>query len=91
MKHAGAETLESLRDLLEQLRERAPLREKTPGVFYVKSKAYLHFHEDPAGRFADVRLDFGDFVRLRVTTTTEQRALLKAIDRSLALLQSTRR
>lgn len=89
MKHAGAETLSTLQPLLADLRTRGALREKSPGTFYLKSKAYLHFHEDPAGIFADVKLDFVDFTRLRATTATEQRALLAKIDRSLATLRST--
>jgi hypothetical protein len=84
MKHAGPATLKLLDDLLVEIRKRPELRERTPGSFYFKSKGYLHFHEDPAGIFADVKLDFADFTRLRATTATEQRALLKQIDRSLA-------
>ena len=88
MKHAGAATLRLLDDLLAEIRKRSELRERTPGSFYLKSKGYLHFHEDPAGIFADVKLDFADFTRLRATTAAEQRALLKQIDRSLASLTS---
>jgi hypothetical protein len=84
MKHAGAATLKLLDDLLVEIRKRSELRERTPGSFYFKSKGYLHFHEDPAGIFADVKLDLVDFTRLRATTSAEQRALLKQIDRSLA-------
>ena len=62
------------------------MRERTPGSFYVKSKGYLHFHEDPAGVFADVKLDFIEFTRMRATTDKELRALLAKIDRSLATL-----
>ena len=29
--------------------------EKKRGVFYFKSRAFLHFHEDPKGMFADIR------------------------------------
>jgi len=56
MKHAGPETFVLLASLLEKLRERPLLKEKSPGVFYLKSRAFLHFHDDPAGQFADVRL-----------------------------------
>ena len=31
------------------------LTERTPGTFYRRSRAFLHFHADPAGIFADVR------------------------------------
>jgi hypothetical protein len=46
VKHAGAETIQRLAGLLTELRQRPLLKEKTPGAFYVKSKAFLHFHED---------------------------------------------
>ncbi len=83
MKHATAIALKELAPLLKQLRTRATLREKTPGIFYWCSKAFLHFHEDPAGLFVDVRLD-EDFTRLPVSTEAEREMLLKRIDRFLA-------
>lgn len=86
MKHAGAAALEEIGPLLAEIRKRPRLREKSPGSFYAKSKAYLHFHEDPAGMFADVKLDFVEFTRMRATTAKEQKALLAKIDKSLATL-----
>ena len=83
MKHAGAHTLERLADLLEKLRRRPVLREKSPGSFYLKSTAFLHFHEDSAGIFADVKLDHRDYSRHRVSTFKERAELLKKIDLSL--------
>ena len=64
MKHAGPDALAQIEPLLDDLRRMPALVEKSPGTFYVSSKAFLHFHEDPAGLFADVRID-GDFVRFR--------------------------
>jgi hypothetical protein len=84
MKHATPATLELIDDLLAQIRKRPQLRERTRGSFYFKSKGYLHFHEDPAGIFADVKLDHVDFTRLRATTAAERRTLLREIDHSLA-------
>lgn len=86
MKHADPATLELIGALLEEVHKRPLLREKSPGSFYLKSKAYLHFHEDPAGIFADVKLNLAEFTRMRVTTAQEQRTLLAAIDRSLTPL-----
>lgn len=83
MKHAGAATLAQLRDLLGEVRKLPQLREKSPGSFYFKSKGYLHFHEDPAGIFADVKLDLTEFIRMRSTTAKEQKALLAKINQSL--------
>ena len=90
IKHAGPTTLKLIEPYLDELRKRPQLREKSPGSFYVKSKGYLHFHEDPAGTFADVKLGFVEFVRYRATTEKEQRALLARIDRSLATLPAPR-
>ena len=79
MKHAGPSALHSLQELLESLRGQPGLVERKPGIFYVKSKAYLHFHEDAAGLFADVRLAGGEFERFRVNTKDEQTVLLKLL------------
>jgi hypothetical protein len=81
MKHAGAGALEALNDLLESLRTRTALVERRPGIFYVGGKAFLHFHEDPAGLFADLRLD-GDWRRFPVNSPGERAKLLAIIDRT---------
>jgi hypothetical protein len=83
VKHAGAATLALLDDLLVEVRKLPQLREKSPGSFYFKSKGYLHFHEDPAGIFADVKLDLEQFTRIRATTAKDQKALLAKIAKSL--------
>ena len=87
MKHAGPESLKTLSPLLEQLRRRAPLVEKRLGVYYLKSRAFLHFHEDPTGLFADVRLA-DDFERRPVTTRAQRAALMKRVEAHLAQLAS---
>ena len=80
MKHAGAAALDRLEPLLARLRALPGLKEKARGTFYVKSRAFLHFHEDPAGLFADVRAQGGaDFERVRVETDAERAALLERI------------
>lgn len=83
MRHATPGALDALEELLEQLRALPQLREKSRGVFYRKSRAFLHFHEDPAGMFADVRLDGSAFSRLRVSTKRERRVLLARIRTTL--------
>jgi hypothetical protein len=82
MRHAREAALDHLAPLLERLR-RPELTEKKRGVFYRKSQAFLHFHEDPAGLFADVRID-GAFQRFRASTQREQHALLRTVKRALA-------
>lgn len=79
MKHATQAALDHLEPLLAQIRALDGLKEKSRGVFYWKSKAYLHFHEDPKGLFADVRdADGRDFDRIDVTQDAGRLALLAA-------------
>jgi hypothetical protein len=56
MRHARPEDLDRIEPLLESIREAAAgvLKEKKRGCFYLKSKGFLHFHEDPKGMFADI-------------------------------------
>jgi hypothetical protein len=81
MKHATDKALELLEDLLERVRARDGLKEKSGGVFYRKSRAFLHFHEDPTGLYADLRVT-GEFERYPVNTDSERAALLAEIDRA---------
>ena len=78
MKHAGPDALDGLEPLLDQIRVMPGLVERSPGVFYKKSKAFLHFHEDPAGMHADIRRD-AEFVRYRVETAAERAAFLEIV------------
>ena len=83
MKHANQDTLAVLSPLLEQIRSRVPpLKEKGAGKFYLKSVAFLHFHDDPAGIFADLKVN-GDWERYPVNTEEEYAELLVAIDQQL--------
>jgi len=79
MKHAGPAALDQLEPLLARLRALPGLTEKGRGVFYRRSRAFLHFHEDASGLHADVRLSGDDFDRLRVETEDEREALLSMI------------
>ncbi len=57
--------------------------EKRPGVFYRKSKALLHFHENPTGPYADVRVT-GAWERHLVATTEQQANLLASLRAAIA-------
>jgi len=83
MKHAGPAAVAALEPLLVRIRPLEALRERTPGTFYRRSNAFLHFHEDPAGFFADVKID-GEFQRFRVTDPAEQDALVALVVSLLA-------
>lgn len=76
MKHATTVALDALEPLLVQLQAIEALTEKKRGVFYRKSSAFLHFHEDPAGFFADLRVG-PEWVRLAANTAAERRALVR--------------
>ena len=82
MKHAGAEALGVLSELLQKLRNRTSLVERKPGIFYAKGRAFLHFHEDRAGLFADLRHG-SDWLRLAVDDHDDRERLLAAVDRTL--------
>jgi hypothetical protein len=80
MKHATPAALQTIEPLLGRLRAVEGLTEKSPGTFYRRSRAFLHFHEDPTGMYADVRLhEEADFERLRVTTAVEQDTLVREV------------
>jgi hypothetical protein len=82
MKHAPQAALDQLAPLLGAIRKHARLKERKPGVFYLKSAAFLHFHEDPAGLFADLQTGAG-WVRLPVNTAAERKALLAKVASTL--------
>ena len=81
MKHAGEKALATITTQLAQIRA-LNLKERSPGVFYFKSKPYLHFHEDPSGIYADVRIDV-EWERFAINDPSEWRNLLKRINDAL--------
>jgi hypothetical protein len=82
VQHAGAEALDRLGALLRSLRARPALREKRPGIFYVKGRAFLHFHADRSGLFADLR-EADDWRRLPVNDPEDCKMLIARVDRAL--------
>ena len=79
MKHARDQDLDRIDDLLAQVRTLPGLVEKKRGVFYRKSRGFLHFHEDPKGMFADLsdpeeRIDVTEAAgQARLMTAARQR------------------
>jgi hypothetical protein len=85
MRHARDQDLDRIDGLLAQVRTLPGLVEKKRGVFYRKSKGFLHFHEDPKGMFADLTgADGVGFDRIDVTEPAGQAALLAAARERLA-------
>ncbi len=60
------------------IRARTALTERSRGVFYRGRDPFLHFHEDPAGFFCDIKID-GRFQRHPATTKPQQRALIARV------------
>lgn len=80
MKHASDLALDKIESLLQELRQfGTALVERKRGVFYLKSRAFLHFHEDGEIAYADVRLEGPDFVRMRIANAADRRRLLTAV------------
>jgi hypothetical protein len=82
MKHAGEAALDRLEPVLKRIRALDGLKEKKRGTFYRGSIAFLHFHEDLAGMFADVKVG-GDFIRMKANTAREIDALIREMKREL--------
>jgi len=76
LKHAGPDALDSLEPLLAEIRKLPGLTERTRGVFYRRGNAFLHFHEDPSGMFADLRTS-AEFERLPVNSKREATQLIR--------------
>lgn len=78
MKHASSSTLQTITSLLEKIRELPTLKEKKMGTFYLKSSAFLHFHEDPSGLYADYKVN-KEWRRLKINTPEEQALLIQKL------------
>ena len=60
MKHATAEDLIPIANLLDKIRREKRISERTFGIFYFRGKAFLHFHRDPRGPDEWERLTVND-------------------------------
>ena len=89
MKHASQQSLKHLAGLLDQLRAVDGLVERKPGTFYLRSSAFLHFHEDPAGLFADAKLKPPRFTRLPVNSTDDAAELVAAVAKAVTRVKSS--
>ena len=79
MKHASPTSLAQLEPLLARIRTLAGLVERKPGIFYRRSSAFLHFHEDAAGLFADAKLEGMEFERMPVSTAAQREVFWRAL------------
>jgi hypothetical protein len=84
VKHASEQTLRQLGPLLDRLRALPELVERKPGIFYRRSSAFLHFHEDPAGVFADAKLDGSSFERIKLSGAADAEELVRRVSAAMA-------
>ena len=83
MRHVTPDRLDGLEPLLVQIRTINGLVERKRGIFYRRSRGFLHFHEDGDDIYADVKLQGDEYERLRVTTAAEQRRLVTCVRAAL--------
>ncbi len=77
MARADAAALQTLLPLLRQLREIKGVQEKTPGVFYARRDAFVHFHDVAGVLSADLKKPGGTgFDPFPLATPAEQRKLV---------------
>ena len=84
MIHATHAALDRLEPLLQKIRQFEVLKEKSRGIFYYRSTAFLHFHEDATGLFADIKIA-DNWCRYPVSSNGEQAALVNIIRKTLEL------
>jgi hypothetical protein len=82
MRHARDQDLDRIEGLIDQVRTLSGLVEKKRGVFYRRSRGFLHFHEDPKGMFADIS---DPDERIDVTDAAGQARLMAAARQRLGL------
>ena len=81
MSRCPAGLLDDLDDLLAEVRGWPGVVEKSPGVFYLRRRAFLHFHALGGARRADVRGP-ADWIELPLPeplSATRRRAFLRTV------------
>jgi hypothetical protein len=81
MHDADAATFDKIAPLLEAVRARPELEEKSPGAFYAEARLFLRFVEDDDAVYADLRWAHGhEFDRFEVSSDMGRRQLLSVLD-----------
>lgn len=55
MGRCSYDLLNGLEPALEQIRKLPDIKETKPGIFYLKSQGFMHFHEKDGSIWADVK------------------------------------
>jgi hypothetical protein len=85
MKHATQEALSQITRTLERVRSFHELKERKLGIFYLRGVSFLHFHEDPLGLFADLKVGEA-WRRIDVTKAEGQDNLIREVSNELSRL-----
>lgn len=89
MAHCPYEKLSDLSAELDTVRTWPAIKEAKPGIFYVKSQSFLHFHVKGERRWADARLgkSWGPEIEIPFGANKAQKAsFLKEVKRRLESL-----
>lgn len=81
MGHTRYQDLKDLEKELSYIRKLDRIQEKKPGVFYLKSQAFLHFHDKDGIRWADVK-ENGKWKKLEINfkaTQKQKKEFLKKV------------
>jgi len=55
MGHTTADNLKDIQSELEMIARLEGVKQKSPGIFYLKTTPFLHFHDKDGKRWADVK------------------------------------
>tara|TARA_R110002072_G_scaffold45054_2_gene125471 strand:- start:282 stop:557 length:276 start_codon:yes stop_codon:yes gene_type:complete len=87
MAHANYEDLADLEPILDLVRTWAGIQERKPGTFYLRGRAFLHFHTKGERRWADARTgaEWGPELDIAPSATAKERKVfLKALEAAYA-------
>lgn len=83
MPHTAYEKLSDLKDILKIIRKWPKIKEPKPGIFYIKSKPFLHFHDKDEKRWVDMRkgIHWGPSVEIPFNPSdSKKRKFLKKVE-----------
>jgi len=87
MAHANYEDLADLEPILDLVRTWTGIQERKPGIFYLRGRAFLHFHTKGERRWADARVgaEWGPELEIAPSARAKERKVfLKALEAAYA-------
>ena len=93
MGHTKAEQLKDLKSELEAISRLDGMKQKSPGIFYLKSTSFHHFHDKDGKRWADVKTPTGDWESIAIDFNASEKdktAFMKAAKMAHQKLKGSR-